>query len=215
MSSGYEYSTDGKGHQCYSTITKGQAIGYVYPQNQGANGYQRGEVTSSTFASDSSVRGDGIPIMYASSDSALLSSASTIMPTSVASTNAATTGAQTGQTSSLPSPTNSNDSDPGESGGLSTGAKAGIGVAIPLIVIAGLALGFFLFRRRKRHTGDQTAELGMDTAPYGGGYSGAYAPYGKPEGQALYAQNGSQPVHEMYSDQEQRPPQELPGATPR
>ena len=65
---------------------------------------------------------------------------------------AATTGAR--QTSSTVGPTVLPESSSQASSGLSTGAKIGIGVAVPLVVLALIGFGLFLFfRRRKAHAG--------------------------------------------------------------
>lgn len=50
-----------------------------------------------------------------------------------------------------------------KSGGLSTGAKAGIGAGVRVGVIALLALGFFLWRRRRRQKA-KTAKVPAGTA---------------------------------------------------
>ena len=117
----------------------------------------------SRATSETLVPMDGVPILWQSSDLSVFSQASagptTIALTSV--TNTATKTPQVPSAASVPSNTSTATHDLQSSGssGLSTGAKAGLGVGIPVAVIACLALGFLLFRRRRR-SGESYAQSG-------------------------------------------------------
>lgn len=82
---------------------------------------------------------DGIPILWQASDSAVLARA-TIVSSSPAATSSMTPTASASTT----------DPPSQSSSGLSTGAKIGLGVGIPVAVIALLAMGFLLWRRRRK-----------------------------------------------------------------
>lgn len=180
------------GHVCTSKITRNQVISYVRPSNNGIS-LDHGAVQSTTVAKESIIKGDGVQIWWQSSDEALLASASGILLQTIAPETATTTTlAQTGATTSIAMSTSTGALGGGGSGGLSMGAKAGIGAGIPIAVFAGLAMGYFLFRRQWKNSaikgGDvQEDHIGMD----------AYDP--KLGGPLLY---GSQPAHEIHSQPE-------------
>ncbi|KAF2805438.1 uncharacterized protein BDZ99DRAFT_539765 [Mytilinidion resinicola] len=199
--SGYSYLSTGLGHQCTSPITMNQVIQYIFPTNNGAN-IVRGNVSTSTFPADATAWGDGVPVWWQSSDDALLAEASTMTP-SGASPTAITTGvtgsggtaAQPSATTSIPSSTatTSASSTPKPSG-LSTGAKVGLGVGIPLAIIAGLALGYLLFRRRR---GRGTTDGDAADVPLG-----KYEHDAPPEPYYDTQQPPKQPAHELSSQRE-------------
>jgi hypothetical protein len=156
--SGYSYSTDG--HLCASPITPGQA---VLVQLLGSRTPRTETATTSAFAV-----GDGIPIWWQSSDAQLLARASdtstigsqTLVETSSTPgaalskntstpTNSANTLTPTGS-ASTPAPTNSTSSPFPQSGGFPLGAKIGLGVGIPVALLAGLVIGILLLRRRRQ-----------------------------------------------------------------
>ncbi|KAF2805588.1 uncharacterized protein BDZ99DRAFT_501778 [Mytilinidion resinicola] len=138
----------------------------------------------------------------ASSTSLTLSSTTTPDSSSlIASTTASTISATTSEALSTTSTfqisasptiqTSPTSTSPSSSGGLSTGAKAGIGVGIPMATIAGLALGYFLFRRRRgKGTSENVHTRKANT----------------PAAQAQYYSNQQLPqpesVHEIYSQPE-------------
>ena len=67
-------------------------------------------------------------------------------------------GAVTGAKGTAPTPSSTSISrhKPGNSSGLSTGAKIGIGVAVPIIVLSLLAMGvLFFLRQRKRRAANR------------------------------------------------------------
>ncbi|KAE9363300.1 hypothetical protein N431DRAFT_450085 [Stipitochalara longipes BDJ] len=116
--------------QCYSVIPAG-AITYLQPQPNTASTWT---TTSSTFASPYTmyaVQVNGYIVPNPNSAAATSSSGSTSSPSNT--------------------PTTSSTQPPGSSSGISTGAKAGIGIAVALGVIGILALlGAWLLVRRKR-----------------------------------------------------------------
>jgi hypothetical protein len=148
--SGYEYPASGFGHRCASGVTQNQALEYVYPTNIGASGWDRGNVSTTTFATALSVWGDAVPIWWQSSDLAMLASASTVTPPA---TSAPTGTAQSLPTASVLSSTDTpspSSTSTGQPGSLSTGAKVGIGIFVPIAVIA-IFMGIFIFSRQRRN----------------------------------------------------------------
>ena len=70
---------------------------------------------------------------------------------SLMSEKTATGAAKTGATQTAPTPAATSTQKAADSGGISTGAKIGIGVAVPVIVLALLAIAaIFFLRIRKR-----------------------------------------------------------------
>jgi hypothetical protein len=78
---------------------------------------------------------DGLLIMWQASDSEVLARAAAMTTTPQSSTG------------STPSPSATSTLSP--SSGLSTGAKIGLGIGIPVVVIAFLVIGFFFWERRR------------------------------------------------------------------
>jgi hypothetical protein len=128
---------------CASTITVDQEITYIAPKLAGT-GWDRGDIRTTTVDKESTIQGDGIPIWWQSSDSSVLAAA-------VAQTSAGFSGSS--QTLSTPTP--SPNQSPGATveqdtdSGLSNGAKIGLGVGIPTVVLIGLTIAFIFFRRRR------------------------------------------------------------------
>jgi hypothetical protein len=151
--SGYKYLS--KGHQCFSTITDGQPVTFFSYAFDG-QAWDRGTPITNTWISATQVAGDGIPVMWQSSDAALLARVSTMM---VASPSI--TGTPSPPTGTLSPSSTLSAISPSGSGGLSTGGKIGLGVGIPVAVIAGLAMGFFFWRRRRRHSRQTRTEPGI------------------------------------------------------
>ncbi|KAF1969479.1 hypothetical protein BU23DRAFT_557657 [Bimuria novae-zelandiae CBS 107.79] len=146
--SDYVYHTFG--HVCTSMITQGQSLNYVIPSTDIGGTLHIGNVTTSIYPSASHAFANGVIVMWQSTDVPLLRAA-TINP------NPSTT-APSGPPTALPSasnptptaPTNTSSPAPTASAqGLTTAAKIGIGVSIPLALLLGLAFGWFLFRRRR------------------------------------------------------------------
>jgi hypothetical protein len=127
------------------------------------------------------VAGDGIPIMWQSSDAALLARASTITPTIQSTITIAS--------SIIPSTTTIST----QPHGLSTGAKIGIGVSIPLAIIAGLVVGLLLWKKRRGRylSGEKISEYdGMNT-----GYSDMPLAQADGTGQ-IYEMDNTQGAHQ-------------------
>lgn len=127
-----------------------------------------GPVSSSTFASASSVQGHGVVVLWQKSDEAVLAAASAASSPTTMSIATGTTTPQAGPSSAIPQSTSAPPRDsPGGASGLSTGAKAGIGVGVPLAVLAFLLAGLVFWRRRGRADKDKAgnmppAELGTE-----------------------------------------------------
>lgn len=118
------------------------------PTNTGV-GWDRGIVSTSTVATESTVYGDAVQIWWQSSDEAVLAAAAA--ETSSASRTGQVQGSTTGQTS-LPVTWYTGSLTPSNPGGISTGAKAGIGAGIGAAFLLSIATGVFLFLRRKTRT---------------------------------------------------------------
>ncbi|KAK5053091.1 hypothetical protein LTR84_002065 [Exophiala bonariae] len=106
--------------------------------------------TTTTFASASSS-----PASLATS-SAVLQSSTTSSPSSSTSSVAAASG--------LPTSNTSNDE-----GAMSTGAKVGLGIGVPVAVVLGVGAGWFLFGDRKKASNTPSSP---DNVPYDHRYSG-------------------------------------------
>ncbi|KAF2645949.1 hypothetical protein P280DRAFT_465689 [Massarina eburnea CBS 473.64] len=193
--SGHKYW--GLGHLCTSRVTQNQLITYIVPTNNGVEILR--PVSSSTQPSDSSIRGDGVPIWWQSSDMEVLRAAATMVPSS---TGSITSSAQTSPTASIASststPTPTEPSPTDSPSGISTGAKAGIGVGAA-IAVAALAMGLYFFLMRKRRAIAAGAPVHEADA-----YSGYEADSGAPK---EYAH-----LHEMSQPELQHPRYELAGA---
>lgn len=77
------------------------------------------------------------------------SSTSPTSPTSSATSASITTTPSNAATSVAAAPTA--NTDPDQSGGLSNGAKVGIGIAVAVLALGGIAAGYFLYRRRAKN----------------------------------------------------------------
>jgi hypothetical protein len=128
---------------CASSITVDQVLTYIAPKLDGT-GFDRGDVRTTTVDQAATVQGDGIPIWWQSSDSAILAAAVT---QTLAGLSESSQTLSTPTSSATQSPAAPAEQD--ESSGLSTGAKIGLGVGIPIAVLLGLATAFILIRRRK------------------------------------------------------------------
>ncbi|KAF2437491.1 hypothetical protein P171DRAFT_492228 [Karstenula rhodostoma CBS 690.94] len=148
---GYEYGDIG--HICQSSVTRNQRVPYVSPTNLGIS-WDRGLVSTSTMAAGTMAYGDGVQILWQSTDEALLSAA---MKATTSASDTKKTSSLTGQSPSSTAQTSSSTSAatggpaPRNRDGLSVGAKAGIGVGIAAVVLIATIVGWFLFLRRKRH----------------------------------------------------------------
>lgn len=139
------------------------------------------------------VTADVIQVQWQNKDQKIISLLSA-QTASASSTTAPKTGSR--QTASTPVATDQPQiSSQSSSGGLSTGAKVGIGVAVPIVVLALLGFGlFFLFSRRKSRAARRDQEAAAEKR--------------QPAYQEL-SQNG----HE-YPNLENQPPQEMDAAQP-
>ncbi|KAE8446807.1 hypothetical protein EG329_011584 [Mollisiaceae sp. DMI_Dod_QoI] len=104
------------------------------------------DLTTWTVPKNTSAVCDGIPVLWQNTDIQILALLG-ITPTSSSQTSSPT-GSQSSNTS--PTSTGATSEIPASSGSsLSSGAKAAIGVTIPLVFIALIAGIFFFFRRRR------------------------------------------------------------------
>ncbi|KAF4632029.1 hypothetical protein G7Y89_g6106 [Cudoniella acicularis] len=188
-----------------SFLSTTSVLNYIYPRSvSGANSWTSTDASNpkdlSTTTVDISynIYGDGIPILWQSTDLAIFAAATasttpTISP--IISQSSSTSTQQTSTSSTLPnSPTITPISD-----GLSSGSKIGIGIGIPLAVIAiGLVAFFIYIRRRRRDVASRAIgnEL-QETQACKGLIPELPNTSGIHEMQA--------PVHEMYSDNDTIP----------
>ncbi|KAH6646643.1 hypothetical protein BKA67DRAFT_540146 [Truncatella angustata] len=93
-----------------------------------------------------------------SSTSTTSSTSSTSSSTSAASTRMSSTTSSTDGFTTATSSTGP-ASDRNENGGLTTGAKIGIGVAVPAVALLGVVAGWFLFRHRAKKQLTQQQQL--------------------------------------------------------
>lgn len=143
-------------------------------------------------ASAGYVQGDGVPIMWQATDSAVLERATATAGTTPISPKVSPTN--TSSETGMPSPS---------PGGLSTGAKVGLGVGISVAAIILLLLGFFLGKRRRER--QQTSN---DSNVH---YSGNDTDYGKMPATQGYELSGQGRYHEMQTHPARTAdPQELP-----
>jgi hypothetical protein len=159
---------------CTSTMTSGQALTYASPVSQGYR------FVTTTFDDDqylllaAPMQGWKFAAETTSSSSTIpTSSERTSSPASSSPTSSSTNEAAGGASSSS-TPVN-------QSEGLSTGAKVGIGVAVPLGVLALIAVAAFLFFRRRRRNRETAVEIGGSrevASP--GNTNGYYEPQTKP-----------------------------------
>ncbi|KAJ4355655.1 uncharacterized protein N0V89_003675 [Didymosphaeria variabile] len=129
---------------------------------------------------------------------------------------ATTTQASTGSSATPSSSNTSNNSGSAtptnaSSGGLSTGAKAGIGAGVGAVaLIALVVLGLFLFRRRKRRTASGTHELAPN--PYMQGYNTQVVEGGATKyGRVGVAEKAELDTGVQRAELPQQPPAELSG----
>jgi hypothetical protein len=105
-------------------------------------------LTDWVVPSDTSALCDAIPVLWQNTDSQILSllnellTQSPLSPTTTTITQLSSSPTATGASSNTSSPSNS---------GLSNGAKAAIGITIPILLIALIAGVFLFFRRRNRN----------------------------------------------------------------
>ncbi|KAL2176183.1 uncharacterized protein P884DRAFT_278632 [Thermothelomyces heterothallicus CBS 202.75] len=137
--------------------------GTVITVTESSNGGRTSTVTESV-ASPGGVNAYGVRMLYQASD--LQTSTSTTSTTSTATTSTATAStatASTDGTSTTSSPTGSGPSqtttpDADSTGGLSEGAKAAIGVVVPVVVLGAVLLGLALWWRRRKRAQQQQRE---------------------------------------------------------
>ncbi|KAG7286183.1 hypothetical protein NEMBOFW57_008488 [Staphylotrichum longicolle] len=140
----------------------------------------------------------GVRMVHQASD---LEGPSTTSPTSSETTSPTTTTTATSPEDTTPPQQERSPS----STGLSTGAKAAIGVAVPLAVLAALALGLWVWWRRRKGQGgthqqqQHPSQTPSELSPQVGGMGGFHQ---KPPGEGYY-HYGSQP--------QPPPPQEMAG----
>ncbi|KUJ13118.1 uncharacterized protein LY89DRAFT_785617 [Mollisia scopiformis] len=189
---GYFYV--GNDHACQSNIASTTtSVLYISPVLNNNLWYSTdGNAPSTTTITETAtsanwILGDGIAVWWQSSDLKAFAAATGTSSTPTQSTGTQSTSTATHSVTSTPS-----------SHGLSSGAKIGIGIGIPLGVIALGLIGFFVyFRRRRRNPIPQTEP--QETSEF-------KAP-GEPELQDT-SKYGA-PAHEMYSDNEPRSHYEL------
>ncbi|KAL6706386.1 hypothetical protein ACN47E_005492 [Coniothyrium glycines] len=117
--------------------------------------------SSTTSRSPLSATSQTVPAQASVSSSILIRASSSAARSEGSASSTASSAPNTGQ-GSLATETTS------QSGGLSTGAKIAIGVVIPIVFIAVLALVFFLLRRRKKSQRVGEQHLGVaETATNG------------------------------------------------
>jgi hypothetical protein len=128
---------------------------------------------------------DGLLIMWQASDSEVLARAAAMTTTPQSSTG------------STPSPSATSTLSP--SSGLSTGAKIGLGIGIPVVVIAFLVIGFFFWERRR---GKQLVSgHGYDTVKHVNEKDAHVAQgYGAPGYGAGYGHQASQPQYGLQTE---------------
>ncbi|KAE8442742.1 hypothetical protein EG329_002882 [Mollisiaceae sp. DMI_Dod_QoI] len=179
------------GHACTSIALPGETISYIYPTQAGLS-QDRGTVTTSSVRATTTIACDGIPIWWQDADAAVLSAASTI--SSASSTSSTATNTQSSSASSTASNTATGTPSPSKSG-LSTGAKAAIGVCIPVVFLALLAGVFWFFRTRRKRAIDAQTHQGVAYEPY----TGAAPDKGPGGGGHGYELDSERPV-EIYTD---------------
>lgn len=185
------YSKGKYGHMCASTITVDQEVTYIMPKPAGT-GWDRGDVKTTTVDKEATIQGDGIPIWWQSTDSAVLAAAAV-------QTSAGVSGSS--QTLSTPtsSPSQSTGAPPEQDtdSGLSNGAKIGLGVGIPIVVLIGLAIAFILFRRRR-------TKKTLGTSHTDNMY-GHHAPVAELMQPPIKYELRSEPIHEMEGEIPRKP----------
>ncbi|KAF2650861.1 hypothetical protein K491DRAFT_696953 [Lophiostoma macrostomum CBS 122681] len=141
------FSYHDSGHKCTSMATQDQRLPYVSPIPNGAEGWVRGEVLTTTIPGDTTVYGDGVPVWWQASDEAVLSAAAIAASTTSIPQTQTRPSAQPA-TSSLSSASTAPAS--AHKSGLSTGAKTGIGVGIAAGAVCVLVAALLFLRRKNR-----------------------------------------------------------------
>ncbi|KAE9367925.1 hypothetical protein N431DRAFT_514527 [Stipitochalara longipes BDJ] len=141
------------GHGCSTALSSGQTLTSVWPApdptpNVPMDIPSQKALTAWVVPSDTSALCDAIPVLWQNTDSQILSLLAELLtevPASPTSSSTSGTGLNSGPTATGNS---SNSSSGGTGSSLSSGAKAAIGVTIPLVFLALIAGIFFFFRRR-------------------------------------------------------------------
>ncbi|KAI9662259.1 MAG: hypothetical protein M1821_008426 [Bathelium mastoideum] len=149
--SGYQYFSDVYGN-CLSSVSAGEVLTYASASNSPAPSPEHWTTVSTTLDSDTTVGAVAVVGWN-------IKGATSSTPSSTTTSPPSTTASATGDTStnpSLPSPTQTTSDS-----GLSSGAKAGIGVGVAFGVLGILALlaTVFLLRRRRRGGNEGAAAL--------------------------------------------------------
>jgi hypothetical protein len=186
------YSKGSWGHLCTSTVTVDQVLVYVAPRLDGI-AYDRGPVRTTTVDKAATVQGDGVPIWWQNSDSAVLAAAATKMPTKTSENSQALSTPTLSPSESLANLPKHNTKS-----GLSTGAKVGLGVGIPIAVLLALAIAFILLRRRKARKPAAVMHSSSGNGQY----------VAKVKQAPVTHELRSEPVHEMEGETTRKP--ELP-----
>ena len=153
MRSNYTYA--GAGHACTSVVTKDQRISYVQATNIGASRWDRGPITTTTMASESTIWGNGVQVWWQDSDLAVFASSTNVQdphpqsPLSTSSTGALVLPVST--------PKNNNNG----AGELPRNVAIGVSVSVTLALITGFTAVLFFLRHRRKHSKAFMNELGM------------------------------------------------------
>ncbi|KAM3066437.1 hypothetical protein ACMFMG_012078 [Clarireedia jacksonii] len=169
MSANFRFSYRTDGHACVSTFTSATSIlQYFSPKLNAINSWTSTDIilSSTIIVSDSAytVRGDGIPIMWQSSDLKLFAEAAASTSISISTSATSNTYLSTiSTTAQIPTQTNATTQPfPSSTPALSTGTIIAIALLIPLFVIASAAatvIYFIMKRKRARiNTGSRPAE---------------------------------------------------------
>lgn len=131
---------------CGSSATVGQTL-TTFSYRLEIGSWIKGSPSRTVQLLSTDVKGDGVPIMWQSSDAEVLGRA--YAQTQKDGVATATSPPPTSSATQSSSPATSLSAPQSNSGDLSMGAKIGIGVGIPVAVLLGLILGFLLWRRRR------------------------------------------------------------------
>lgn len=160
--------------------------------------------TSPVAASETFNITDGSTAITTTSSSSSTSSttASSSATSSATTPSSATTHGLTGSSTSAAAATTTG-SVSGQSGGLNTGTKVGVGIAVSAVALGGIAMGYFLFRRRAKkqqyatppHAAEQSP-VPMEQKPADLAVGPTYdrAPY------ELHGLSGPAMIHELSGD---------------
>lgn len=155
---GYFYAAGGLDHQCQSAFTSTTStLLYIWPIIYGNVWYSTDDkfvrTATITASPDYTIYGDGMPVWWQSSDLAAFAAA-TGQPT----TSTATTLPSSSSPHSASILTGSLSPTPGPNG-LTTGAKIGMGIGIPLAVIVIGVIGFIFYVRSRGKARVKHSEL--------------------------------------------------------